>query len=84
MERRRAREAFVELVLTRLPILPFDLQAARIHARIAAEFAAAGQPIGLNDLLIAATALTHGYSVLTENLRDFERVPGLVVQRPDW
>ena len=83
-ERRRRREAFVERVLSRLPILPFDLPAARVHARLSAELAAAGQSIGANDVLIAATALTHALPILTENVRDFERVPSLVVHRPDW
>lgn len=83
-ERRRRREAFVEAVLERLPVLPFDLPAARIHARLAANLAATGQSIGPNDLLIAATAIAHGYAVLTHNLREFERVPGLVVRQPAW
>ena len=83
-ERRRRREAFVETVSAHLPVLPFDLPVARIHSRISAEFAAAGQLIGPNDLMIAATALTHDMSVLTENIRHFERVPGLMVYRPDW
>ena len=83
-ERRRRREAFVETVLARLPVLPFDLPVARVHARLSAELAAAGQPIGPNDLLIAATALAYDYPVLTENPRDFERVPGLVVHQPSW
>ena len=81
---RRRRERFIEGILERLPIIPFDLPVARTHARLAAELAAAGQPIGANDLLIAATALTHGYALLTHNLRDFRRVPGLVVRQPGW
>jgi tRNA(fMet)-specific endonuclease VapC len=84
LQRRRDREAFVEAVLQRLPILPFDLEVARRHARLWAELAAAGQMIGAHDLIIAATALTHDCAVLTENVRDFERVPGLEVRRPAW
>lgn len=83
-DRRLLRESFIESVFASLPILPFDLEAARIHAELWAGLAAAGQMIGPNDLLIAATALAHGYGVLTENLREFERVPGLVVRRPAW
>ena len=82
--RRLQREAFVEAILGRVPIVPFDLHSARSHARIWAQLAAAGQPIGAHDLLIAATALAHGYGVLTQNLREFQRVPGLVVQQPNW
>jgi tRNA(fMet)-specific endonuclease VapC len=83
-ERRRRRETFFATVLEYFPVVPFDLQVARTHARIWAELASDGQMIGPNDLLIAATALTYGYSVLTENLRHFERVPDLIVQEPDW
>src|SRR5436305_8484776 len=83
-ERRRRREAFIEAILGSIPILPFDLRVARTHADIWARLTATGQPIGAHDLLIAATALTHGYDVLTENRRDFQRVPGLVVREPIW
>jgi hypothetical protein len=50
---------------------------ARTHARLWAQLAA-GTPVGAHDLLIAATALAHGYAVLTDDPRDFGRVPGLV------
>jgi tRNA(fMet)-specific endonuclease VapC len=83
-QRRRRREALIEGILERIPVLPFDLEVARTHARISVQLAAAGQPIGTHDLLIAATALAHGYSVLTYNLRDFQRVPGLFVRQPTW
>lgn len=82
--RRMRREAFVEGILALVPILPFDLRVARIHAQIGAELMAVGQVIGAHDLIIAATALAHGYAVLTENVRHFQRVPGLVVQQPQW
>lgn len=82
LERRTRRRAFVELVFALTPILPFDLEAARIHARLWADLAGAGRQIGHNDLLIAATALASGYDVLTLNVRDFGRVPGLVVRQP--
>jgi predicted nucleic acid-binding protein len=74
----------VETVLDRVPALPFDMDSARTHARLFAELSAAGQLIGANDLIIAATAVTRGYSVLTHNLRHFERIPGLIVRRPEW
>jgi tRNA(fMet)-specific endonuclease VapC len=83
-ERRVRREAFVEAVLTMVPVLPFDLQVARTHAQLWAQLSAAGQPLGAHDLLVAATALSHGFSLLTDNLGDFNRIPGLTVARPDW
>lgn len=84
VERRRRREAFVEDFFAKFQILPFELAAARVHARIGAALSATGRSIGANDLIIAATALAHGYDILTENPRDFARVPGLVVRRPNW
>jgi tRNA(fMet)-specific endonuclease VapC len=82
--RRLQREAFVEAILAQVPVLPFNLAAARIHARVWSQLAAIGQPVGAFDLLIAATALAHGYTVLTQNLREFQRVPGLLVRQPNW
>ena len=83
--RHRERQLdFVETLLSQVPVLAFDLDTARTHAQLANGLAAIGQSIGANDLLIAATALTRGYSVLTQNLRHFERVPGLVVNAPTW
>jgi len=78
------RSAFVEGALAELPVLAFDLDAARVHASLSAEMSASGQVIGSHDLLIAATALANNYDVLTTNTRDFGRVPGLVVREPSW
>lgn len=82
--RRVRREAFVEAILVAIPVVPFDLGTARVHAQLSAQLAATGRPIGAHDLLIAATALAKGYRILTDNLRDFQRVPGLAVQQPNW
>jgi len=84
LERRARRETFVEAVLAAFPVLSFDLLAARAHARLWAHLAAAGQLIGERDLIIAAMAVAHGYDVLTENVGEFARVPGLVARRPVW
>lgn len=78
---RARREAFVERLLAELPLIPFDLVVARVHARLSAELAARGSAIGAHDLLIAATALTVGYDVATRDERSFPRVPGLNVLR---
>jgi tRNA(fMet)-specific endonuclease VapC len=83
-ERRLRRQAFVETVLDVVPVLPFDLTVARIHALVGSQLAEIGQRVDTHDLLIAATALAHGLPVCTENLRDFERIPGLDVIRPEW
>lgn len=77
--RRSRREAFVETMLARLPVLPFNLDTARMHARIWAELAKQGVSIGAHDLLIAATALSVGGRVATRDLRSFPRIPGLEI-----
>lgn len=79
--RRAGRAAFVEAVLARLPVVPFDLAAARVYARLAAQLWSAGQPVAVPDLLIAAAAIAGGREVVTHNLRDFGRIPGLRLRR---
>ncbi|MEA2532122.1 MAG: tRNA(fMet)-specific endonuclease VapC, partial [Thermomicrobiales bacterium] len=83
-QRRAQREAFVEAVFASFPVIPFDLRSARVHAGIGVAMSSAGRPIGVHDLIISATALAHGYDVLTDNPRKFDRVPGLIVRRPAW
>jgi tRNA(fMet)-specific endonuclease VapC len=74
------RSALVETLLERFPLLTVDLATARIHAELGANLASSGLLIGPHDLWLAATALTHGLSLATGNLREFRRVPGLVVE----
>jgi predicted nucleic acid-binding protein len=83
-EQRAKRRSFIDAVLLTCDVHPFDFESAEIHARVWAQLASSGQMIGQHDLIIAATALANGYAVLTENVREFERVPGLEVRRPDW
>lgn len=78
------RTAFLELILARVDVLPFDAATARVHAEITALLISRGQRIGGHDALIAATAMAHDYAVLTDNLRDFGRVPGLDARQPVW
>ena len=73
------RAAFVEAIIDRLPILPLDLPVARSHARLWAELAAAGRLIGSHDLWLAASCIVHGLSLVTADRREFDRVPGLIV-----
>jgi tRNA(fMet)-specific endonuclease VapC len=77
--RRGRRERFVEDILRTVPVLPFTLEVARIHARLWADLEMRGEIIGANDLLIAATALTHDFTVATRNQRHFERIAALKV-----
>lgn len=77
---RARRSAFVEAVLERFPMLAVDLASARSHSRLWAELAAEGQLIGAHDLWLAATCLSRGLTMITANVRDFDRVPGLAVE----
>ena len=78
-ERRQRRSAFVEAVISGVGVLDFTVLAARVHAEIYAELAKKGQMIGAHDLIIAATARCHDLSVLSDNVQEFSRVPGLRV-----
>ena len=76
-ERNRSRLA--ELT-RRLPLLGLDAETAARYGRIRSRLDRLGTPIGANDLWIAAQAQRHGATVVTDNLREFERVPGLGVE----
>ena len=72
----------VEGFLAVLEVLPFDHGAAVHAGQIRAQLGVAGTPIGAYDLLIAGHARSRGLVVVTNNTREFERVPGLLVN--DW
>jgi predicted nucleic acid-binding protein len=78
-ERRQRRAAFVEAVISGVGVLDFTLPVARVHAEICAGLAKKGQTIGAHDSIIAATASCHDLSLLTDNVQEFSRVPGLRV-----
>jgi tRNA(fMet)-specific endonuclease VapC len=65
-----------------LTILPFDDGTALQYGRIRAYLEAQGLPIGALDTLIAAHAVQHNLTLVTNNIREFSRVHGLTVE--DW
>jgi tRNA(fMet)-specific endonuclease VapC len=79
-EARTKRSAFVEAILERFPLLPVDLNTARAHAQVWATLAAVGMMIGPHDLWLAATCIAHGLTMVTANVREFTRIPGLAVE----
>jgi tRNA(fMet)-specific endonuclease VapC len=83
MQRER-RQRFIDAALSALPVFPFDMSVAAIHARIWADLLSKGERIGAHDFMIAATALAHGYAVLTDNLQEFQHIPDLTVRTPAW
>ena len=78
-ERRARREAFVEELLSTVAIYPLTTDIARLVGKLDAEQQSRGIVVPFADLLIGATALSLGYSVLTVNARHFGRIPGLPV-----
>ena len=62
--------------------LPFDDECAAQYGILRAYLAKLGTPIGHNDLLNAVIALTHNLILVTHNVSEFARVPGLVIE--DW
>lgn len=74
-------ERFVERLLDRVPVMPFDLDAARVHARLGAELAAKGAAVGAHDLIIASTAVAIDFAVATRDVRSFPRIVGLTLRR---
>lgn len=80
LDARQPRMAALTQLLQPVRRLPFDEQCAEHAARIRAELESAGTPIGPHDVLIAATALRHQSELVTRNVREFARVPGLRLQ----
>jgi tRNA(fMet)-specific endonuclease VapC len=72
--------AQVEAILGSMQILPLESPADRVYAELRARLAAAGRPIGANDLLIAAHALTLGCTLVTANMREFARIDALPLE----
>ena len=73
----RANHSRLDTLVGEIECLDFDLQAAAVYGRVRAGLEAAGKPIGPNDMLIAAHALSRGLVLVTDNVDEFRRVKGL-------
>jgi tRNA(fMet)-specific endonuclease VapC len=69
--------AQVKAVLGAIDILPFEVPADAVYGSLRTKLEQAGWPIGGNDLLIAAHTVALGYTLVTDNEREFSRVPDL-------
>lgn len=69
----------VELVLSVLPILALEQEVDRVYGEIRVALETSGTPIGGNDLLIAAQARSAALTIVTSNVKEFQRVPKLKV-----
>jgi tRNA(fMet)-specific endonuclease VapC len=75
------REALDEFFVP-FAILDFDFEATVAYGKVRAALQAAGTPIGSLDMLIAAHAVSRNLILVTRNLKEFKRVPGLKAE--DW
>jgi tRNA(fMet)-specific endonuclease VapC len=82
-KRRLTRGAFVEKIIQTFPLYSFDLNAARIYAKLWVNLAKKGVTIGAHDLMIASTAIALGFSVVTADLRDYSKVKEVPVEKFD-
>ncbi len=72
--------ADIEALVARLEVLPLDSKAAYHFGQIRAALYTIGQPIGPYDMLIAGHARASGLILVTNNINEFERVPGLLLE----
>lgn len=72
--------ARIEAALGALDVLPLEPPVDRLYGELRVELERSGLPIGGNDMLIAAHAMTLGYTLITDNEREFGRVRGLQVE----
>ena len=70
------------LFLSEITILPYDAKAAEEYGKIRASLELSGTPIGPMDMLIASHAKATGTVIVTNNLKEFRRIPALEVE--DW
>lgn len=70
----------VKSLLATLPVLALDAPADAEYGHIRAALEAAGQPVGMNDLLIAAHAHALGLTLVTDDTREFQRIEGLSIE----
>jgi|SRR5215469_7425100 len=78
-EIRQRRESFIHELLADLTVYPYTKETALLAGKLDGEQQSRGVVIPFGDLLIGATALALGFQLLTANLRDFQRIPGLSV-----
>ena len=74
-------DSIENLLLPALTVLPYDGAVARVFGQISAKLEVQGRRLADADLQIAATALRHELELVTGNLRHFERIPGIRINR---
>lgn len=75
-----ANLSVVEDFCSRLEVLPYGAKAAQHSGSIRSALEVKGKPIGVNDLHIAAHARSEGLTLVTNNIKEFDRVSGLLIE----
>ncbi len=70
----------IEDFVSHLEVLPYDINATQHYGQIKAFLERGGNPIGVNDIHIAAHARSRGLTLVTNNLAEFKRVPNLALE----
>lgn len=78
--RKAARSAYVEDIVTTIPVLDYDLEVAEAHAELLVEVRSQGKPRGAHDLIIAATAKAFDRTVVSGDRTAFHGLPGVTVR----
>ena len=82
-EHRQRQQAFIDELIAVVPVHALTLEMARTAGILSGQAAEQGVTLPFADLLIGATALEPGFAIVTVNVRDFDRIPGLVVKQQD-
>jgi tRNA(fMet)-specific endonuclease VapC len=72
--------AAIEHFVARLDVLPFDAKAAAHYGQVRAELERSGTPCGPHDMQIGGHARSQGLIIVTNNIREFSRMPGIRVE----
>jgi len=75
---RHNRQELLDEVVATVPIVDYDLEVARAHARLLVTVRQQGRPRGAHDLIIAATALSSNRFLVTADIGAFSDLPGIV------
>ena len=81
-ERQSSNSEALRAFLQEVEVLDWPSQAADLYGEVRAELRRRGKPIGANDLLIGCHALQLQRVLVTHNVREFDRIPGLKLE--DW